>query len=328
MGSQIRTGYVKMMDDDEKEAELAKYNDEVAKAAKQGKPKKRRKLDYPQCHTCQADMLRPFICLECAFTACFSPPHRRRSDRANTHPADSHMIQHLRSKKHAFAFDLLYGHVYCAECRDFIHDPVLESIRRHETCRVNHKVVGQQFGPVKTTVESLFPASSDTPLSKFYETDTATTTCRVPRGLRNMGATCYMNVIIQAFLHNPLLRNYFLSDRHNPSLCTGGSTCLACEMDKIFVEFYSSDPGAVAPSVQLRVLSTVQQRTAMRWLEDRMDLPRSSTACGSIRRAASSARLDSTMRTSSSSRLSTPSTPHSLVGRLNGPPTFLRVRTE
>jgi len=55
-----------------------------------------------------------------------------------------------------------------------------------------------------------------------------------------------MNVIIQAFLHNPLLRNFFLSDRHNPSLCNGNKTCLACEMDKIFAEFYSSDPGALA----------------------------------------------------------------------------------
>lgn len=49
-----------------------------------------------------------------------------------------------------------------------------------------------------------------------------------------MGATCFMNVIIQAFLHNPLLRNYFLSDRHNTALCAGSRACLACEMDKIF----------------------------------------------------------------------------------------------
>uniref|UniRef100_V5EHQ6 Uncharacterized protein n=2 Tax=Kalmanozyma brasiliensis (strain GHG001) TaxID=1365824 RepID=V5EHQ6_KALBG len=236
-----------MMDDDEKESELAKYNEEMAKAAKLGKQtKKRRKLDYPQCHTCQADMLRPFICLECAFTACFSPPVDDDPTSVTRTAADSHMIQHLRSKKHTLAFDLLYGHVYCADCKDFVHDPVLEAIQRHETCRVNSNVVGQQFGPVKKTVEALFPPSSSSSdvMAKFYETDTSSITCRVPRGLRNMGATCYMNVIIQAFLHNPLLRNYFLSDRHNPSLCNGAKTCLACEMDKIFSEFYSSDPGA------------------------------------------------------------------------------------
>jgi ubiquitin carboxyl-terminal hydrolase 22/27/51 len=49
-----------------------------------------------------------------------------------------------------------------------------------------------------------------------------------------MGATCYMNVILQSFIHNPMLRNYFLSDRHNPSLCTNRENCLACELDTVF----------------------------------------------------------------------------------------------
>lgn len=241
---------MKMMDDDEKQAELAKWNQEVAEAKKLGhQVKKRRKLDYPQCHTCHADMLRPFICLECAFTGCFSSPvHDDRTKPTRT-SSDSHIIQHLQAKKHTLAFDLLYGHIYCASCKDFVHDALLESIQRHETRRVNANVIGQQFGPRKTTLESLFPPSASdaaAAMATFYSTDTSSVTCRVPRGLRNMGATCYMNVIIQAFLHNPLLRNYFLSDRHNASLCNGAKTCLACEMDKIFSEFYSSDPGALA----------------------------------------------------------------------------------
>lgn len=49
-----------------------------------------------------------------------------------------------------------------------------------------------------------------------------------------------MNVILQSFLHNPLLRNYFLSDRHNAALCPARENCLACELDMLFMEFYST----------------------------------------------------------------------------------------
>ena len=74
--------------------------------------------------------------------------------------------------------------------------------------------------------------------------------CRVPRGLRNMGSTCFLNVILQSFIHNPLLRNYFLSDRHNASLCAAGRDCLACEMDKLYAEFFtrSDTPGPHGPT--------------------------------------------------------------------------------
>jgi len=45
-----------------------------------------------------------------------------------------------------------------------------------------------------------------------------------------------MNVILQSFVQNPLLRNYFLSDRHHAALCPARENCLACELDKLFTE--------------------------------------------------------------------------------------------
>jgi ubiquitin carboxyl-terminal hydrolase 22/27/51 len=80
------------------------------------------------------------------------------------------------------------------------------------------------------------------------------------RPLLNLSQTCFLSAILQALIHNPLLKSYFLSDKHNRHVCPNGSKglavgkpyigiggqegdmtdrekgCMCCEMDRAFEE--------------------------------------------------------------------------------------------
>lgn len=59
------------------------------------------------------------------------------------------------------------------------------------------------------------------------------------RGVYNMGATCYMAVILQSMVHNPILKGFFLAGGHESGECKR-EWCVMCCVDRLFCEFFSS----------------------------------------------------------------------------------------
>lgn len=70
---------------------------------------------------------------------------------------------------------------------------------------------------------------------------------RVPIGLTNMGESCYLSVILQALLHNPIMNAYFVQNRHDSIGCLMNH-CIACAMAKSMGEISTADTiSAYAP---------------------------------------------------------------------------------
>lgn len=143
--------------------------------------------------------------------------------------------KHGQKKSHRFYVESRCGTLYCHMCDDFVYDPTLEELRLRKIG------TGSFSTNRKRKHDELFSDSlKDDP--RYISSNTTLASCRASglRGIYNAGATCYQNVILQCFLHNPLLRNFYLSDGHQSSLCEAPH-CLSCAMDDVFQEFYGQE---------------------------------------------------------------------------------------
>ncbi|EJD06815.1 cysteine proteinase [Fomitiporia mediterranea MF3/22] len=212
---------------------LRKYKSAVAWGASSSRrAAKRRKLQTPTCGTCGLVLHRPFICLHCSYGGCWK---------------DSHILAHMKDLNHQFCADVKTGSVFCIECDDMIADDTFEELFHATTLHVEEKET--TFVSQRKRRETYKPwqpeAKDEAALSSATQV-----ACSGRIGLLNLGQTCFLNVILQSFLHNPMLRNYFLSDMHNSKACKI-KECMCCELDKLFSEVYSGKTVPFGPATLL-----------------------------------------------------------------------------
>ncbi|KAL6298643.1 cysteine proteinase [Sparassis latifolia] len=193
------------------------------------RPAKRRKVAVPACGTCEAALSRPVVCLNCSYSGCWPKAHAK---------------QHLQETNHKFCVDAKTGSVYCSECNDFVYDS-----------RISHAYFSAAIAAEERNTSFQVDKKSREPFQAWMPNEQETAmlrqtdnlSCQGRRGLLNLGQTCFLNVILQSFVANPLLRNYFLSDKHNQKLCKT-KDCTCCEMDKLFTEIFSENTTPYGPT--------------------------------------------------------------------------------
>ncbi|TDZ35108.1 Ubiquitin carboxyl-terminal hydrolase 8 [Colletotrichum sidae] len=139
------------------------------------------------------------------------------------------------------AMTSLTSNYLCLQCSSIVTE---DERLKHGTKKQHRFYVDSRSGSLycrKRKHDEMFSDSlKDNPL--YISTNTTIASCKASglRGIYNAGATCYQNVVLQSFLHNPLLRNFYLSDGHQSNDCNH-SNCLSCAMDDMFQDFYAAE---------------------------------------------------------------------------------------
>lgn len=159
---------------------------------------------HAECSVCGNSSV-PVCCTECDYIGC--PNH-------TTH-------------EHALGTCLCgqsEGVLWCFHCQDIVLDPKFEAKRISEI-----EAALQQHSVAPKSHNKLEKSQVDVPFHAFLGI----------RGFVNLGATCYVSVVLQSLIHNPLVRAFFLAGGHDNQLCERES-CIECSIDRIYTNFFAS----------------------------------------------------------------------------------------
>ncbi|KAF7591377.1 hypothetical protein BBP40_001603 [Aspergillus hancockii] len=152
---------------------------------------------------------------------------------------------HTEKTGHQFYMESRSRTMFCQGCGDLVYDYGLERLRSstpESTLKRLNTILKFSF-KAKTYLVAQKRRFSESSTDELYVRSNAN---RRPcakqgvRGLYNLGQTCYLNVILQTLLHDPILNTYFLGNGHQSHDCSA-SDCIGCAVAEAFADFNSSE---------------------------------------------------------------------------------------